>query len=285
VIFTPQGLMLGAGTILVPAEGVRKLRSLKGWEKEVLALLSAAYGRAVAPAVIGNIERAAKSWSERDDFIAHIHLAHTGLHPLDDLPRAVHRLRMAKGALDHGASPRAVFEVLRLDARYIDALEKLYNPEQPRVPTGHPDGGQWTSGDWSDTEEAGENVAVREKPTVRDTRASSLLSRMPLPAAARATSFLSSLDAAQALRLALFAARVMTVAGGAVAVFGLLFVPPPNNVHVEDDVPGIPGLRYSWNRDEMRLFLKYDRPGDARRTVALRIRDVDVLDDDGRVVG
>jgi hypothetical protein len=82
--FTPHGLMWGAGTILVPAEGARKLQSLKGREQCVLALLSAAYGRAVAPSVLRNIERAAKSWSEGDDFVAHIHLAHTGLHPLDD---------------------------------------------------------------------------------------------------------------------------------------------------------------------------------------------------------
>jgi hypothetical protein len=63
MIFTPQGLMLGAGTILVPAEGTRKLKSLKGREQQVLALLSAAYGTAVAPSVLDNIERAAKSWS------------------------------------------------------------------------------------------------------------------------------------------------------------------------------------------------------------------------------
>jgi hypothetical protein len=57
-------------------------------------------------------------------------------------------------------------------------------------------------------------------------------------------------------------------------------------VHVEEDVKGIPGLRYSWNRDETSLYLKYDRPGAAQRTVALRINDKDkVLDDKGRVVG
>jgi len=123
---------------------------LKGREQEVLALLSAAYGAAVAPSVLDNIERAAKSWCEGGDFTAHIHLAHTGLHQLDDFPRAAHRLRMAKAALDHGASPRALFETLRLDGRYIDALEKRYNPDQPRVPAGHPHGGEWTSGDWSD---------------------------------------------------------------------------------------------------------------------------------------
>jgi hypothetical protein len=149
MIFTPQGLVLGAGTILAPANGARKLKSLKGREQDVLALLSAAYGRAVAPSVLNNIERAAKSWSEGDDFTAHIHLAHTGLRALDDLPSAAHRLRMAKGVLDHGGSPRSVFEALRLDPRYIDALEKHYNPKQPRVPAGHPGGGQWTSEDWS----------------------------------------------------------------------------------------------------------------------------------------
>ncbi len=285
MIFTPQGLMLGAGTILVPAEGSRRLKGLKGREQQVLALLSAAYNTAVAPSVLGNIEHAAKSWSEGDGFTAHIHLAHTGLHPLDDFSKAAHRLRMAKGALDHGASPRAVFEALRLDAGYIDTLEKRYNPAQPRVPAGHSGGGQWTSGDWVDGEEASENVAVGEKPTGAETRAPSLLSRMPLPAAGSATSFLSSLDAAQALKLGLFAARMLTVAGGAAAVFGLLFFPSPNNMHVEGEVPGIPGLRYSWNRDEAGLLLRYDRPGGAQRTVALRIKDDDVLDEEGRVVG
>ena len=83
------------------------------------------YGRPVAPSVLANIERAAKSWSEGDDFTAHIHLAHTGLHALDDFANAAHRLHMAKGAMDHGASPRAVFEALRLD---IDTLAKTLQP-------------------------------------------------------------------------------------------------------------------------------------------------------------
>jgi hypothetical protein len=181
--------MLGAGTILVPAEGTRKLKSLKGREQQVLALLSAAYATAVAPSVLDNIERAAKSWSEGDDLTAHLHLAHTGLHQLADFANAAHRLRMAKGALDHGASPRAVFEALRLDAGYVGTLEKLYDPHQPRVPAGHPDGGQWTSGDGADGEEAGENAAVGEKPAGAETQGSSVFARMPIPAAAPATSF------------------------------------------------------------------------------------------------
>jgi hypothetical protein len=286
MIFTPQGLMLGAGTILVAAQGIRKLKSLKGRESQVLALLSAAYDAAVAPSVLGNIERAAKSWSAGDDFTAHIHLAHTGLRPLADFANAARRLRLAKGALDHGAPPRAVFEALRLDAHYIDALDKRYNPAQPRVPAGHPDGGQWTSGDWIDGDDASESVAVGQKPAREETQGSSLLSEIPLPAAAApTTSFMSSLNAAQVLKLGVFAARMLTIVGGAAAVFGLLFVPSPNNVHVEDDVEGLPGWRYSWNRDEATLYLKYDRPGVPKRTVALRIQNDDVLDDEGRVVG
>ena len=48
-IWRPEGLVLGAGTVLVPAHGARRLTSLDGQEARVLALLSAAYGKAVAP--------------------------------------------------------------------------------------------------------------------------------------------------------------------------------------------------------------------------------------------
>jgi hypothetical protein len=67
----PQGLVLGAGTILVQADSLRRMQSLDGQEARVLALLSAAYGRAVAPSVLGNIRRAAKAWTEGDDCLAY----------------------------------------------------------------------------------------------------------------------------------------------------------------------------------------------------------------------
>jgi hypothetical protein len=57
---TPEGLVLGAGTVLLRAEGPRRLQSLAGRQARLLGLLSAAYGRAVAVSVLGNIERAAK---------------------------------------------------------------------------------------------------------------------------------------------------------------------------------------------------------------------------------
>jgi hypothetical protein len=143
--FTPDGLVLGAGTMLVEAQAGRLLKSVKGQEARVLALLSAAHGRAVAPSVLANIERAAKAWREGDDCLAYMHLAHAGLHSLQDFRRGAYRLFLADEALAHAASARAVVEALHLDEDYIEAVEKLYNPEEPRVPAGSgPTSGQWT---------------------------------------------------------------------------------------------------------------------------------------------
>jgi hypothetical protein len=70
-----------------------------------------------------------------------------------------------------------------------------------------------------------------------------------------------------------------------VAVFGLLFVPSSNNVRVEGRVPEIPGLRYSWNRDETLLHLTYDDSGGRQRTFSASL-DGDVFRDvQGRVIG
>ena len=66
---TSEGLVLGAGTLLVAADAARRLSSLRGQEARVLALLSAGYNRAVPPSVLGNIERAAKSWRDGDDLL------------------------------------------------------------------------------------------------------------------------------------------------------------------------------------------------------------------------
>jgi hypothetical protein len=104
--FAPQGLVLGAGTILVQADSSRRMQSLDGQEVRVLALLSAAYGRAVAPSVLGNIKRAAKAWGEGDDCLAYIHLAHARLPALQDQVEAARRfLKQAGDARSYGSLP------------------------------------------------------------------------------------------------------------------------------------------------------------------------------------
>jgi hypothetical protein len=239
---TPEGLMLGAGTVMVPAVGPRRLRSMRGQETRVLALLSAAYGKAVAPSVLSNIERAAKAWSEGDDCLAYIHLAHAGLREMQDPYESARRLFIVEGFMKAGTSPRAVYEALHLGMAYFDLLEKLYNPTQPRVPAGS---GR-PSGEWT-----------------------------------RLISALGSLTAAQVAELGTYALRL----GGVSAALGLLFVPSPNKVRVEGEVPDLPGLRYSWNRDESLLHLAYEGSDGSRQTFTAELHEDVFRDAHGRVVG
>ncbi len=237
-----EGLVLGAGTLVVAADTARRLSSLGGQEARVLALLSAAYNRAVPPSVLGNIERAAKSWREGDDSLAYIHLAHAGLPELQDPREAARRLFLADGLMKAGGKPRAIFEILNLDATFIDAFEKQYNPGQPRVPAGSGRiSGRWT----------------------------------------RLLSWLGNLTAAQRAGLGAFAARL----GGWATVFGLLVIPSPNRLRAEGEVPGLPGLRYEWNRDEALLHFTYDSPGGSRRAFTAHLEDDLFRDQYGRAVG
>jgi hypothetical protein len=289
--FAPEGLVLGAGTVIVAANGPRRLQGLRGQEAQVLALLSAACGKAVAPSVLGNIERATKAWYDGDDCLAYIHLSRSGLQPLNDFRTGAYRLFMAHCAITAGASPRDVFKALHLDPRYIDTVEKAYNPDEERVPAGS---GR-TSGEWTDDDGAtgngtsGESAgggAVNEGSTGEDTQGSALLSRAPLPAPE--ASFLGELTATQVAELGVFAWRVLRLAtpiGGAAAAFGLLFVPSSNDIHVEGDVPEIPGLRYSWSRDETQLRLTYDAPGGTHYTWTAILEDDVFRDEKGNIVG
>src|ERR1700761_134877 len=53
----------------------------------------------------------------------------------------------------------------------------------------------------------------------------------------------------------------------------------------EGEVQGIPGLRYSWNRDETILHLTYGVGGEATRTFAFNVDGDFIRDEDGNVVG
>ena len=94
-------------------------------------------------------------------------------------------------------------------------------------------------------------------------------------------SALGSLTAAQVAELGTFALRL----SGVSAALGLLFVPSPNKVRVEGEVPDLPGLRYSWNRDESLLHLTYDGPDGDRQTFTAELQEDVFRDARGRVVG
>jgi hypothetical protein len=246
----PQGLVLGAGTVLVPAHGARQLTSLDGQEARVLALLSAAYGKAVAPGVLGNIARAADAWRQGDDCLAYIHLAHSRLPELQEPYDAARRLFLTEGFLDAGGSPRAVLKALNLDAAHIEAIEKAYNPAEQRVPAGS---GR-TSGQW--------------------TRVLSVLSDLTAEAAEKLSSF--------ALRL--LSAGLSEGAGAAAAV-GLLFIPSPNDLTVKGEVDGLPGVSYAWNRDESTLHLTYNNPNGGQSTLSAQLEDDVFRDERGQIIG
>ena len=146
----------------------------------------------------------------------------------------------------HGESPRAIFEALHFEMDYIEAVEKLYNPEEPRVPAGSgPTSGQWT----------------------------------------RLLSWMGELDAAQVAELAAYASRLLGPASAAAAAFGILFIPSPDNIRVEGEVPELPGLRYSWNRDETELHLTYDDGAGGQRTFSAFLDDDVFRDQQGNVIG
>lgn len=243
----PEGLVLGAGTIVLPTEELRRLKSINGDELRVLALLSAAYGRAIAPTVLGNIERAAKAWGEGDDCLAYIHLAHARLPEPDDAVEAARRLFIADGFIKAGAHPRTVFHALALDPAYVDAIEKLYNEAEPRLPPGS---GR-ASGEWT-----------------------------------RGGSFLADLSAEAAKQLGRFALGFLPPpVRAAVAAFGIVFIPSSNKIRIEGEVTGLPGLKYSWNRDETQIHFTYDGGDGQSRTFSVQLEDDVFRDGKGNVVG
>jgi hypothetical protein len=143
--FSSDGLALGAGTILLSAVGPRRLADLQGEEARLLALLSAAYGKAISPSVLGNVERAAKCWREGDETAAVTHLVHAGLPLPVDPSEEARRLFVTDAFIKTGTSPIEILQALGLDGSYIEAVEKLYNPLQPRVPAGNGIlSGRWT---------------------------------------------------------------------------------------------------------------------------------------------
>jgi hypothetical protein len=252
--FAPEGLVLGAGTILLPAEGHRRLANVEAYQARLLALLSATYGKAISPSVLGNIERAAKSWCAGDDCLAAIHLAHARLPLPDDLYEAARRLFITDAFIKTGTSPFAILQALGLDGAYVEAVEKLYNPLEPRVPKGH----SIFSGRWT-----------------------------------KALSFLAELTATQAKRLSAWAAGLLAAeaagaaveAAGAVAVAGVLLVPSPNELRVTGEIKGLSGGRYCWNRDDAELHITYDTADGQHRTFIAQRKEQEFLGPQGQVVG
>ena len=142
---TDKGLVLGAGTVLAKscsAGGSSEL-ALQGAAERIIVLLSVAHGRAIDPAVLGNVRRALAARLYGETVIASIHLARAALPRLDEA--AGYRLFAADRLLASGIDTRTLLKACDIDAAIVDLL-KGFNPDEPRVPAGNPDGGEWTDG-------------------------------------------------------------------------------------------------------------------------------------------
>jgi hypothetical protein len=148
---TGEGLVLGA-TVLAEMRGdadEMPLLMVEGTPERILALLSVAYGKTVRPETLGNIRRAANEWSRGETCLAQIHLAHSGLPRLPDDDEAPFRLFLGDKLLAEGLTPRELIKACGLDTGPLDLLKSDHDADQPRVPAGNPDGGQWAAADAS----------------------------------------------------------------------------------------------------------------------------------------
>jgi hypothetical protein len=146
-----EGLVLG-GAVLAKMSwdqsGTPQL-AIDGAEQRILALLAAAYQISIGPEILGNIRRAAREWRRGETCVAQMHLAHGGLPRLRNKNEAAFRLFLGEVLLAHSLTPRELVKACGLDAAFMDLLKAEYSPDQPRVPAGNSDGGQWTSADGS----------------------------------------------------------------------------------------------------------------------------------------
>ena len=174
--FEGDDLVLGAGTKLVAVErerrNVRKDTATQS-EARLLALLSAAYRRSIAPSTLAYIRRALMKRAEGETVVALTHLAMTGLPKLTQPEPDARRLFMADSLMKAGVAPQVVLQALDLDINVLNELERRYNPDQPRVPAGNGDeSGQWTSGNSygspvfvaSDSGDASRTLAIPTRP-------------------------------------------------------------------------------------------------------------------------
>jgi hypothetical protein len=160
-----EGLVLGAGTVLInPLLAANTAELALKDEERILALLSIAYRKAVDPCVLGKIRRAWAAWREGEACLALIHLAQTDLGELAG-EEAGFPLFAADQLLASGINPRDLLKACDIDSNPLDLLKAGFNPDEPRVPAGNPDGGQWTyGGDTSTTEPrtTGSGAGARE---------------------------------------------------------------------------------------------------------------------------
>jgi hypothetical protein len=145
--FEGDALVLGAGTKLALVERDAETSRVTLDVTPLIAKLSAAYRRPIDDFTLRHIKRALATRAEGKTVVALTHLALTGLPRLTNPVADARRLFMADELLQAGVGPQVILKALELSDAPI-AIERRYNPDQPRVPAGSGrESGQWTDGD------------------------------------------------------------------------------------------------------------------------------------------
>jgi hypothetical protein len=167
--FEGDALLLGAGTALAKAAsaacgGIDDGASCD--DARLIALLSAAHRRPVAPRSIAHLRRAVAKRREGETTLALIHLALSGVAKLEQPVEDARRLFVADELMKAGVAPNDMVSAFVRFAGTLEELERAYDPNQPRVPPGNGrQSGQWTSGDWTDATPDSSDTESEPPPT------------------------------------------------------------------------------------------------------------------------
>ncbi len=134
--FANGHLTLGAGTRLAKLSAPLD-------EPRLTALLTSAYGGPIEASRLRHIRRAVETWRDGDRALALTHLALSRLAKLGHPLEGARRLLLADALMSAGVTPEVIVTGLTEGDRTAVAAAK-YSPDQPRVPAGNLDGGQWT---------------------------------------------------------------------------------------------------------------------------------------------
>jgi hypothetical protein len=148
--FSPEGLVLGAGTLLAAAGESARDVSVNPVEPRLTALLTAAHLRRPTAQALTHLRKATECWRTGDDALAAMHLVLSQVDRLRQPDSDAHRLFLADGLLKNGADAGAIVDALESGGAAFDELRKRYNPDEPRVPAGNGlTSGRWTTSDGS----------------------------------------------------------------------------------------------------------------------------------------
>jgi hypothetical protein len=271
--FGPDGLTLGAGTVLAPLEDLNSADLPDPFsEARLCALLSAAYRQPIDSQAIRYIRRGAVSWRDGDKAMAAMHLAMTGLTPLRDVKGAARRLFMADALMKSGTEPDTILRALSLlGGAGEDALTR-YDDQENR----NPKGSGRVSGRWALQGAAGaQSVDIKpQKPNSAGIRPAFAPSP---PASVRAPPNVGT-GAAQAAEdgaadvladpeaFAALASRAARLSAPAV-FFSVLLIPSNRTSPDKIAIPGYPNMHLERGIGALRWhFIYKDREGDRQST-------------------